>query len=278
MTMSMKSSVQSFLSIFIVSFLLGCVSTKETPSTSSESLNSHELDIQKFSELSAKEKDFKGWHFWKMTPNKKITKYYLQKHQGKTVLRADALSSASGLIVPLRPKSVEELKIAWSWKSLNHIASANNADTLNDDAPLRLMLAFDGDKTKLSFKDQMAFEMAELISGHEMPYATLMYVWGGNAPLESVVINGHSTRVRMIVVDSNQSPVDEWRHHSRVIQDDFKKAFNEVPGKLIGVGVMTDSDNTKSEAHAFYGDIELISNKKAIQINHLNQVKDLSNQ
>ena len=273
MTMLMKSGIQFVLYTLTIALMLGCTSTKDSSPTKTDSISSHELDIKKFSELSAKEKEFKGWHFWKMTPTKKITKYYLQRYQGKTVLRAEALSSASGLIVPLRPRSVEDLKIKWSWKSFNLISSANNAEAVKDDAPLRLMLAFDGDKTKLSFKDQMAFEMAELISGHEMPYATLMYIWGGNSALESVIINSHSSRVRMIVVDSNQSPIDDWRYHSRTIQEDFKRAFNEIPGKLIGVGLMTDSDNTRSEAHALYGDIELISNKKINSNQHTQQAE-----
>jgi hypothetical protein len=35
-------------------------------------------------------------------------------------------------------------------------------------------------------------------------------------------------------------------------------AFGEVPGKIIGVAILTDTDNTKTKTSAFYGDIELI--------------------
>jgi hypothetical protein len=38
---------------------------------------------------------------------------------------------------------------------------------------------------------------------------------------------------------------------------DFRAAYGEDPGELIGIAVMTDSDNTGTEAEAFYGPIEL---------------------
>ncbi|MEY4265066.1 MAG: hypothetical protein RL373_1634, partial [Pseudomonadota bacterium] len=69
-------------------------------------------------------------------------------------------------------------------------------------------------------------------------------------------------RVKMIVVDSGNEHLGYWRHHQRNITEDFKKAFEENPGRLIALGLMTDTDNTKSEVQAIYGDIEFKSNKR----------------
>ena len=249
-----------FVTFLSVAFLTGCATFSDSTPEPTQA-GEPRADVTKFSELASQQDGYKGWYIWSVLPNKKKTNYRLQKYQGKTVLHADASSSASGLAIPLKPRNVDGLNISWSWKALNQISTADISHGGNDDAPLRLMLAFDGDKTKLSFKDQMALDMAQLISGHDMPYATLMYVWGGGAKIDSVIPNAHSSRVRMIVVDSEQSPVGEWRKHSRNIADDYKKAFGENPGKLIGIGVMTDSDNTKSTVKAIYGDIELQSHK-----------------
>ena len=41
--------------------------------------------------------------------------------------------------------------------------------------------------------------------------------------------------------------------------DDFRKAFGEEPGMLIGVGVLTDTDNTGESVEAWYGDIRLVA-------------------
>ena len=249
-----------FVICLTLALLSGCATISDSTSEPTQA-GEPRADVTKFSELVSQQDGYKGWYIWSVLPNKKKTNYRLQKYQGKTVLHADASSSASGLAIPLKPRNVDGLNISWSWKALNQISTADISHGGNDDAPLRLMLAFDGDKTKLSFKDQMALDMAQLISGHDMPYATLMYVWGGGAKIDSVIPNAHSSRVRMIVVDGEQSPVGEWRKHSRNIADDYKKAFGENPGKLIGIGVMTDSDNTKSTVKAIYGDIELQSQK-----------------
>jgi hypothetical protein len=120
------------------------------------------------------------------------------------------------------------------------------------------LVAFDGNKSKLPLKEKMTFEMAPLISGQEMPYATLMYIWSGKSPLNAILDNPHTSRIKMIVVDSGWGKVSEWQGHERDLAADFRNAFGEAPGDVIGVALLTDTDNTKSETKAYYGDIELI--------------------
>jgi hypothetical protein len=38
---------------------------------------------------------------------------------------------------------------------------------------------------------------------------------------------------------------------------DFEKVFGEAPGNLVAIAIMTDADNTRGEARAWYGDIRL---------------------
>ena len=233
-----------------------------------------EPEVMKFSKMIAKSEilsentliasseDLLGWHLWTLAPHKNKTHYHLQKYQGKTVIHADAIASASGLIVPLKPKRVSDLNLAWSWKALANIATADNAQGSIDDAPLRLVLAFEGDKSQLPLKDQLAFEMAKLISGHDLPYATLMYIWSEKSPVDTLITNKHLGRVKAIVVDSGTNQLNVWREHRRSIEQDYQNAFGERPGKLIAIGIMTDTDNTKSSVKAIYGDIELTRTPK----------------
>ncbi len=89
------------------------------------------------------------------------------------VLSANSKTSASGLAVKLRPRQASNLLLQWEWKAITPIVNAVNADDYTDDAPLRILVAFDGNKSKLPLKEKMTFEMVNLISGQEMPYATL---------------------------------------------------------------------------------------------------------
>ncbi len=101
------------------------------------------------------------------------------------------------------------------------------------------------------------YEMARLTTGREMPYATLMYIWGGRRAEGTVLSNPHTDRVRMIVVDSGMKHTNEWRCHERDLRADYREAFGTDPGRVIAVGIMTDTDNTKSKVESWYGDIAL---------------------
>ena len=50
---------------------------------------------------------------------------------------------------------------------------------------------------------------------------------------------------------------DQWRDHRRDLVADFRRAFGEDPGPLQAIAVMTDTDNTGSQAEAWYGPITL---------------------
>jgi hypothetical protein len=50
-----------------------------------------------------------------------------------------------------------------------------------------------------------------------------------------------------------------WVSEERNIHEDYKRAFGEEPTQLGAVAVMTDTDDTKDEVTAWYGDISLAS-------------------
>jgi len=215
-------------------------------------------ELPKFSAQTARNGIPLGWNFYRIAPNKKNTVYRLENYQGRTVLSANSKTSASGLAVKLRPRQANNLWLQWEWKALSPIPEADNAERYHDDAPLRILVAFDGNKSKLPLKEKLNFEMANLISGQEMPYATLMYIWSGKSPIDTIINNAHTSRIKMIVVDSGWDNLGTWHKHQRDLAADYKRAYGVPPGEVIGIALLTDTDNTKSEARAIYGDIELI--------------------
>jgi hypothetical protein len=215
-------------------------------------------DLPKFSAQKARDGMPEGWSFYRIAPYKKNTIYRLENYQGRTILSANSKTSASGLAVKLRPRSAQNLWLRWEWKAVGAIPQADNADSQRDDAPLRLLVAFDGNKSALPLKEKLTFEIANLISGQEMPYATVMYIWSGKDAPNTVLNNAHTSRVKMIVVDSGWDNLGEWHKHERDLAADYKLAYGVAPGNVIGIALLTDTDNTKSEVRALYGDIELV--------------------
>ena len=59
------------------------------------------------------------------------------------------------------------------------------------------------------------------------------------------------------MVETGAGRLNQWITYERNIRADYEKAFGEPPGALIGIGLMTDSDNTRSQAQAWYGPIAL---------------------
>ncbi len=260
-----RTSLSALLLIFSVAFfLVGCagftgnsIENEAGQAFSVEQLPDQE-DLPKFSSEKPRDGMPDGWSFYRIAPYKKNTLYRLENYQGRTVLAANSRASASGLAVKLRPRSAKNLWLQWEWKAIGAMPQADNAESQRDDAPLRLLVAFDGNKSRLPLKEKLTFEMASLISGQEMPYATVMYIWSGQHPVNIVLNNAHTSRVKMIVVDSGWDNLGEWRKHDRDLVADYKLAYGESPGNVIGIALLTDTDNTKSETRALYGDIELI--------------------
>jgi len=60
---------------------------------------------------------------------------------------------------------------------------------------------------------------------------------------------------KMIVIESGKESLNNWVIEERNIFDDYVMAFGEKPPMISGIAIMTDSDNTRESAIAFYGDI-----------------------
>jgi len=263
--MPIKTPFRSLLLVTVIAVsLAGCagLTGNSIENEAGQPFNADQLpaqeDLPKFSTEQPRAGTPDGWNFYRIAPYKKNTIYRLEKYQGRTVLAANSKTSASGLAVKLRPRSAQNLWLQWEWKAIGSIPQADNADSQHDDAPLRILVAFDGNKSKLPLKEKLTFEMASLISGQEMPYATVMYIWSGKNAVNTVLNNAHTSRVKMIVVDSGWDSLGEWRKHERDLAADYKLAYGESPGNVIGIALLTDTDNTKSETRALYGDIELL--------------------
>mgnify|MGYP000382029180 CR=1 FL=1 len=192
-----------------------------------------------------------------LLPAKLRTAFQLEKHDQRIAVQADAQSSASMLRQRLNvpPDQLGRLQFQWQIEGL--IAQADMGERDSEDSPVRLILAFEGDRSRFSAKNAMLSDLTEALTGEPLPYATLMYVWCNHRPVESVIVNPRTDRVRKLVMESGAAHIKQWRQYERNVRADFEKAFGEPPGALVGIAIMTDTDNTRSHAKAWYGDIRL---------------------
>lgn len=197
------------------------------------------------------------WHGVRL-PGKALTQYRWEHKAGRRALAARAERSASmwRRSLSLPPERIGEVAFSWWVDQLIEGASLVHAE--REDAPARVLFGFGGERSRLSARNRALFELAHALTGEEPPFATLMYVWATQAPLESVLINPRTDRIRKIVVDSGAAQLGRWRDHRRQLAHDFQRAFGEAPGPLLSVALMTDADNTRARASAWYGPVQVL--------------------
>lgn len=192
-----------------------------------------------------------------LLPGKRATQFESVQIEGRAAMAATADASASMVRKQVHVPASALGQLSFSWKVPALIAGADMAARDADDAPVRLVLAFEGDRSRFSAKNAMLSELARALTGEEMPYATLMYVWCNSRAPGSVILNPRTDRIRKIVVESGPGGLGQWRDYERDVRADFVRAFGEEPGALVAVGIMTDSDNTGSHVRAWYGPLSL---------------------
>lgn len=198
----------------------------------------------------------RGWEHYRL-PGKSPTQYVHVHKDGRDALAGTAVTSASMMRQKLSVPPGDLGPLAFSWLVPELIAQADMALRETDDSPVRIVLVFEGDRSKFSPKNAMLSELARTLTGEELPYATLMYVWCNTRPAGSVIVNPRTDRVRKLVVESGAGKLKRWVDYERNIRTDYLAVFGEEPGALVGIGLMTDSDNTRSTARAWYGPVTL---------------------
>ena len=189
-------------------------------------------------------------------PGKSATRYEWAEKEGRRAVMASSDGSASIWRKRLAPATRPAGEVSFSWWVQDLVPAADVSAADQADAPARVMFGFGGDVSSLPMRTRMMFELAQALTGEQPPYATLVYVWDAKLPVGSVVTNARSDRIRKIVVDSGPGQLRRWREHRRNLVADYRLAFGEEPGPLQSIALMTDSDNTRSQARTWYGPVE----------------------
>lgn len=82
------------------------------------------------------------------------------------------------------------------------------------------------------------------------------YVWDSTAPAGTTVRSQKSGTVTYIVVRSGEADLGRWITETRNVLEDYRRIYGEEPGETVGgVSVAIDSNDVKSSAEAFIGEI-----------------------
>ncbi len=192
---------------------------------------------------------------------KNLTRYTLVDDAGVTVVRADSSAAASGLSRAINVNPADFPTLKWRWKISNTLKNSDIRTREGDDYPARVYVMFDYPLEKLSFTQRTKIRLARALHDPNLPTATLCYLWDGKALAGTIVTSSYTELVRMIVVESGASRVNQWLAVERDVAADFKAAFGEDAPRIIGIAIATDTDNTGESTVAHYGDISFYKHK-----------------
>lgn len=229
----------------------GCASRRPMTAAASE-----RIEAPLFSQADGEGGLPAGWRPYIIRRDREVTQYGSTRLDGRTVLHAVADDARSGLHCPVSidPRTTPLLR--WQWRVDAPCVEASVGEDDTEDTPARIVVAFEGDLSKLSLRDQLFFDQVQLFTGNVLPYATLTYVWDGQLPVGQVVPYARTGRIQYQVVESGAARKGQWLSYERNVAQDFEAVFGEPPpGRIIDVGLLTDSDDLKNRIEAWYGDI-----------------------
>lgn len=201
---------------------------------------------------------------WKPLTFEKIptqTKYEVVRDGDVTVVKASSEASASGLTKAVTIDPREYPIVRWRWKVETLLKKSDATRKDGDDYPARLYITFEYDPSKVSLGKKLKYKAGQVLFGN-IPIGAINYVWERQAPIGTIIDNAYTDFVKMVVVESGPHKLGAWIDESRNIYEDYKKAFGEEPPMINGVAIMSDTDNTKERAVAYYGDITFVKDQR----------------
>jgi len=197
---------------------------------------------------------------WKPLTFKKVAKstvYELVTDGSAVVVKATSDAGASGLTKEVKIDPSVFPVVHWRWKVENLLTRSDVTRKSGDDYPARLYITFEYDPEKVSLGRKLKYKAGRALFG-DIPIAALNYIWDTKTPVGTVVDNAYTDFAKMIVVETGAAKIGMWVEESRNVYRDYKQAFGEDPPMINGIAIMTDTDNTKERAIAYYGDIRFV--------------------
>ena len=185
------------------------------------------------------------------------SKYTLVSEGGKTILKAESRASASAIVYRRTFNIYENPHLTWRWKVTKLSDIGNPKEKAGDDYPIRVYVMFQYDPVRASLGERLIYNATKAIYGKYPPYSTLNYVWTGTKVSERFVVSPYTDKAYMVVLERGKEKAGQWVEESVNVLEDYRQAFGKEPPAIAGLAVMSDSDNTKTNAEAYLDFIEV---------------------
>ncbi len=185
------------------------------------------------------------------------SKYLLVSEGNKSILKAESRASASAIVYRRTFNIYENPRLHWRWKVTQLSDRGNPKKKAGDDYPIRVYVMFQYDPDRASLGESLIYKATKAIYGKYPPHSTLNYVWTGANISERFIASPYTGKAYMVVLERGNEKVGQWVEESVNVLEDYRKAFGKEPPAMAGIAVMSDSDNTGTNAEAYLEFIEV---------------------
>jgi hypothetical protein len=175
-----------------------------------------------------------GWEVREFTGEASVE---LVRNQGRVAMRLRSERTSFALhrdvVVDLRQHPI----LTWSWKVMRLPAGGDVRDSGRDDQAAQVYVVFPRWPAPRTSSDVIG------------------YVWDGRAPAGTTLAHPKAPNVRIVVMQSGSARRDTWVREQRNVAEDYRTLFGRQPPRVGKVALMIDSNDTRSEAEALFGDL-----------------------
>jgi len=202
---------------------------------------------------------------WEVIPYFRAVKnkLSLSKEGKRAVLRVKSIGSASAVLKRLEVDLKKFPVLVWRWKINRVVGMAIETQKDRNDSAARIRVIFGKTTPKplkgppeiLKFFKSFGIQTG----GKEPPGFKIDYIWGNNVLKGEVIDYPGSKNHKMVVVESGNKEANRWVWEKRNLIEDFQQFFRRSPPTLIGIMVLTDTDQTNEGVIAHYSSIIMMS-------------------
>ncbi|HXA95323.1 MAG TPA: DUF3047 domain-containing protein [Candidatus Dormibacteraeota bacterium] len=193
-----------------------------------------------------------GWEALTFSKVARHTRYTVVRDGAGWVLRADSDASASGLYRPLDLDPKVHRILSWRWKVEGVLARSDPRFKSGDDYAARVYVAFRYDPGTATLWERARYGVYRLLHGRYPPGLAINYVWESRLPVGTVLDSAYTSRTKIVVVRSGAAEAGRWVGETRDVYEDYRRIVGGEPPRIVGVALMTDTDDTKDRAVAYY--------------------------
>ena len=175
---------------------------------------------------------------WRQVEVRGRTEYSVVDLDGRRCLKAESRGAASILLSSIIVDPKTDAWLSWEWRVDQLVDGEALGRKAGSDAAARVYVYFDS-------------------PGMIWQRHSIDYVWSASLPVGTVLDSAFSSASKILVAESGPQTLGQWRAVVRNIDDDYERCFGKEPPKVIAVGVMSDTDNTRGAALAYFDELRI---------------------